>query len=67
MPATGPRGVTGSSVPDSVSLNNSGSLTLSYSSKNKQLFISSEGYSNLEKNAVMFLEGNVAHPVGCDR
>jgi hypothetical protein len=34
--------------------------------KNKQLFISSEGFSALEKNAVMFSEDNAAHPVGCD-
>jgi len=41
-------------------------LTLSYSYK--RLFISSEGFSTLEKNAPynMLPEGNAAHPVGCD-
>jgi hypothetical protein len=35
--------------------------------KNKQIFISSEGFSALEKKwHVMFSEGNAAQPVGCD-
>jgi hypothetical protein len=34
--------------------------------KNKQLFISSKGYSVLEKRRDMFSEGNAAHPVRCD-
>jgi hypothetical protein len=35
--------------------------------KNKLLFISSEGFSVLEKKRRdMFSEGNAAHPVGCD-
>jgi hypothetical protein len=35
--------------------------------KNERLFISSEGFSTLEKKRPdMLSEGNVAHPVGCD-
>ncbi len=35
--------------------------------KNKRLFISSEGFSTLEKKRPdMLSEGNATHPVGCD-
>ncbi len=34
--------------------------------KNKCLFISSEGFSTLERCPVMLSEGNAAHPIGCD-
>jgi hypothetical protein len=30
--------------------------------KNKRLFISSEGFSVLEKNTMIFSQGNAAHP-----
>ncbi len=33
---------------------------------NKRLFISSEGFSTLEKTPDMLSEGDAAHPVGCD-